>query len=106
MLLIAVFLFSFFNWLGGPALQWGWSSELFPTRLRGRSQGFTNGLCRLAISINIFLVPVALASIGFGVFVALLSIPLFLYAFIVSRVDIFESTNLSIEDLAKGVQAT
>ena len=78
--------FSFFLWLGGPSLQWGWSSELFPTRLRGRSQGFCNGMCRLAISINIFLVPVALASIGFGPFIALLSLPLFAYALIVNRI--------------------
>jgi putative MFS transporter len=104
LLLVLFFLFSFFNWLGAPPLQWVWSSELFPTRLRGRSQGFCNAVCRLAISINIFLVPVAQATIGFGVLVGLLSIPLFLYAFIVSRVAIFDSTNLSIEDLARGVR--
>jgi MFS transporter, putative metabolite transport protein len=103
-LLVLFFLFSFFNWLGAPPLQWVWSSELFPTRLRGRSQGFCNAVCRLAISINIFLVPVAQATIGFGVLVGLLSIPLFLYALIVSRVAIFDSTNLSIEDLARGVR--
>lgn len=102
MLVIGYFLFSFFNWLGGPALQWGWSSELFPTRLRGRSQGFCNGMCRLAISINIFLVPVALAEIGFGPFIALLSLPLFGYALIVSCVDIFESAGVSLEGLDAG----
>jgi MFS transporter, putative metabolite transport protein len=99
MLLVGYFAFSFFLWLGGPSLQWGWSSELFPTRLRGRSQGFCNGMCRLAISINIFLVPVALASIGFGPFVALLSLPLFAYALIVNRIDIFKSEGVSLETL-------
>ncbi len=99
MLMIGYFGFSFFIWLGGPALQWGWSSELFPTRLRGRSQGFCNSVCRLAISINIFLVPVALASIGFGPFIAMLSLPLFAYALIVNRVDIFESAGVSLEAL-------
>ena len=99
MLMIGYFLFSFFIWLGGPSLQWGWSSELFPTRLRGRSQGFCNGMCRLAISINIFLVPVALASIGFGPFIALLSLPLFAYALIVNRLTMFESAGLSLEAL-------
>lgn len=39
LMMIGYFLFSFFTWLGAPALQWGWSSELFPTRLHGRSQG-------------------------------------------------------------------
>jgi putative MFS transporter len=99
MLVIGYFAFSFFNWLGGPALQWSWSTELFPTRLRGRSQGFCNGMGRLAISINIFLVPVALASIGFGPFIALLSLPLFAYALIVNRIDIFESAGISLEEL-------
>jgi len=59
-------------------------------------------MCRLAISINIFLVPVALASIGFGPFVALLSLPLFAYALIVSRIDIFKSEGVSLETLEKG----
>jgi MFS transporter, putative metabolite transport protein len=99
MLVIGYFAFSFFIWLGGPSLQWGWSSELFPTRLRGRSQGFCNGMCRLAIAINIFLVPVALASIGFGPFIALLSLPLFTYALIVNRMTMFESAGLSLEVL-------
>lgn len=99
MLVVGYFLFSFFIWLGGPSLQWGWSSELFPTRLRGRSQGFCNGMCRLAISINIFMVPVALASVGFGVFIALLSLPLFAYALIVNRLAMFESAGLSLEAL-------
>jgi hypothetical protein len=34
-----------------------------------------------------------------------LSIPLFLYAFIVIGVAIFDSTNLSIEDLAQGARS-
>jgi putative MFS transporter len=54
-------------------------------------------MCRLAITINIFLVPVALASVGFGPFIALLSLPLFAYALIVNRVDMFESASLSLE---------
>jgi MFS transporter, putative metabolite transport protein len=98
-LVIGFFAFSLFNWLGGPALQWAWSSELFPTRLRGRSQGFCNAACRLAISINIFLVPVALAGIGFTPFLVLLSIPLFVYALVVGSVDLFASTGQSLEAL-------
>src|SRR5581483_3572454 len=101
MLVGGYFAFSFFLWLGGPALQWGWSSELFPTRLRGRGQGFCNGMCRLAISINIFVVPVAVASIGFGPLVALLSLPLFAYALIVNRQPMFESAGVSLEALER-----
>ena len=95
------FLFSFFNWLGGPSLQWAWSSELFPTELRGRSQGVCNGLCRLAISINIFVVPLALAGFGFTPFLVLLSLPMFAYALIVSRVSFFESAGEGLEALSK-----
>ena len=56
-------------------------------------------MCRVAISINIFLVPIALATIGFGWFVAILSLPLFAYALIVSQVDIFDSGGKSLEAL-------
>ncbi len=34
--------------------------------LRRQLQGFCNAVCRLAITINIFLVPVAQATVGFG----------------------------------------
>lgn len=100
MLVTIFFLFGFFNWLGAPALQWGWSSELFPTRLRGKSQGFCNATCRFAISLNIFLVPVALATIGFESFLILLSIPLFIYAIVVNRFAFFESANISLDDIS------
>lgn len=101
LLLAFFFLFSFFNWLGGPSLQWAWSSELFPTELRGRSQGVCNALCRLAISINIFFVPVALAGIGFTPFLVLLSLPMFAYALIVNRISLFESTGQQLEALSR-----
>lgn len=100
-LIVFFFAFSFFNWLGAPSLQWAWSSELFPTELRGRSQGVCNAVCRLAISINIFLVPVALASIGFTAFLVLLSIPLFVYAAIVASIGMFETTGQQLEALSE-----
>ena len=77
LLVIGFFAFSFFSWLGPAVLTWVWSSELFPTRLRGRSQGFCNAACRLAISINIFLIPVGVAALGFTTSIIILSIPLF-----------------------------
>ncbi len=94
------FLFGFFNWLAAPALQWAWSSELFPTSLRGKSQGFCNGWCRFAIALNIFLVPVALATIGFRSLLITLSIPLFLYALIVWRKQFFDSGRVSLEEIS------
>ena len=86
--------------MGTAVLGWVWASELFPTHLRGRSQGLCNACCRLAISANIFIVPVALAGIGFGPYVALLSLPMLLLAFVVSRVPMFDSGRGSLEALS------
>lgn len=87
------------TWSGIAVLVWVWASELFPTHLRGRSQGFCNAACRLAISLNIFLVPLALSSIGFGAYIGLLAVPMLLLALIVSRVDLFDSGRRSLETL-------
>ena len=80
-------------------LTWVWSSELFPTHLRGRSQGFSNASCRLAIAINIFLIPVGVAAVGFTVSIVILSIPLFALALLVSQVPFFDSEGVSLEAL-------
>lgn len=96
--LIACFmLFAFFGWLGGASVTWVWSSELFPTHLRGRSQGVCNAVCRLAIAITIFLVPVAQATIGFAPLIIALAGCRFLFAFIVSRQPMFRTENLAID---------
>ena len=94
------FLFGYFNWLGAPSLQWAWSSELFPTRVRGSSQGFCNAVCRLAISANTFIIPLGLATVGFGPTIVLLSIALFLYALITWTVPFFETKGMALEALA------
>lgn len=93
------FMLSFVNWMGTAVLGWVWASELFPTHLRGRSQGFCNACCRLAISANIFLVPVALAGIGFSAYIALLTLPMLLLAFTVYSVPDFDSGRTSLETL-------
>ena len=103
-LLIACFmLFSYCGWLGGAGLPWVWASELFPTHLRGRSQGFCNAVCRLATSITIFLVPVAQATIGFAPLIIALGGCRFLFALIVSRQPMFRSVNVSIDRLSEDV---
>jgi putative MFS transporter len=88
------------GWSGNAILGWIWSSELFPTHLRGRSQGVCNGLCRLALSANIFLVPIALAGIGFGAYVGLLSLLLMANIVIVASQPILEGNQKSLEELA------
>jgi MFS transporter, putative metabolite transport protein len=88
------------GWSGNAILGWIWSSELFPTHLRGRSQGICNGLCRLAISANIFLVPIALAGIGFGAYVGLLALLLMANVVIVATHPMLEGNQKSLEELA------
>ncbi|HUB11568.1 MAG TPA: MFS transporter [Acetobacteraceae bacterium] len=101
MLVAGFFAFSFCSWLGPAVLTWVWSSELFPTRLRGRSQGFCNAACRLAISINIFLIPVGVAAVGFTASIVVLSVPLFMLALLVSRLPFLDSGGRSLEALAE-----
>ncbi len=99
MLIAGYFIFSFCSWLGPAVLTWVWSSELFPTHLRGRSQGFCNATCRLAIAINIFLIPVGVAAIGFTASIVILSVPLFGLAALVASQPLFDSQNQSLEEL-------
>jgi len=99
LLVIGFFAIGLATWSGIAVLVWVWASELFPTHLRGRSQGFCNAGCRLAISVNIFLVPLALANIGFGAYMAILAVPMLLLALIVNRVALFDSGRRSLEAL-------
>jgi MFS family permease len=98
-LVVGFYGLSYVTWLGIAVLVWVWSSEIFPTHLRGRSQGVCNAWCRVAISANIFIVPTALAGLGFSGYIAILSIPMFLIAVIVWRFPLFESSSQDLEKL-------
>jgi MFS transporter, putative metabolite transport protein len=100
-LIIGFYGLSLVTWWGNAVLVWVWASEVFPTHLRGRSQGFCNALCRLAISANIFLVPIALAGFGFSTYLAILAMPVLAIAIIVRCVPLFESSVRSLEDLSQ-----
>jgi putative MFS transporter len=99
-LIVGYFAFAFFLWLGPAFLVWVWAGELFPTQLRGRSQGFCNGLCRLAIAANIFLIPVGVAAIGFRASIVILSVPIFALVLLVNRLAFLDSERRSLEALA------
>ena len=90
---------SYATWLGIAVLVWVWSSERFPTHLRGRTQGVCNAWCRIAISLNVFLVPIAMAGLGFSAYIAMLSIPVFLSAVVVWRFPEFEGSHEDLETL-------
>jgi putative MFS transporter len=98
-LVLGFFALGFATWMGIAVLVWVWASELFPTHLRGRSQGVCNAWCRLAIAGNIFLVPIALSTFGFSLYIGLLSIPMFLVGIIVMRNPMFEGSQRDLEEL-------
>ena len=100
LLIIGFFVFGFCSWFGPAVIVWVWAGELFPTHLRGRGQGFCNSMCRLAIAINIFAIPVGVASIGFTASIVLLSIPLFGMTLLASRLPFLDAEGHSLEALA------
>src|SRR5699024_2311134 len=52
---------------GGPSiLEWIYPSELFPTSLRGMGVGVVTSASRIGAAIGIYLVPIALESVGLG----------------------------------------
>ena len=64
-------LFAALTWFGASSF-WALPSELLPTHLRGRAQGFGNGIARLMVAVTTFIVPVGIAHIGFGATLVLL----------------------------------
>ncbi|MEV0094678.1 MFS transporter [Streptomyces sp. NPDC050738] len=64
LLLICYVFYSLLTWFGPGVLSWVWSSEAFPTQLRGIGSGITQGVTRLMIALNVVLVPNLLESYG------------------------------------------
>ena len=75
-LIIAFAVAAFFNWIGS-GVWWSLSSELFPTAIRGRAQGIANGICRLTVGADIFIVPFGTAMFGFTATIIVLACTLF-----------------------------
>jgi putative MFS transporter len=68
------FVITLATWSGIAVLTWVWASELFPTMLRGRSQGFASAACRVAVAANILVMPVALSTVSFSSYMTVLSL--------------------------------
>ncbi len=92
----------FFNWLGTSAPQWGWGSELFPTRMRGKTQGFCNSWCRWALALNVFLIPtiIALGFSAFSTLVIILGVLYFVYTAIIVIFPFLETMGKSLEEIS------
>jgi MFS transporter, putative metabolite transport protein len=63
-LVVLYVVFSLLTWLGPGVLSWVWASEAFPTEVRSLGSGIAQCLARIAIAVNVALVPTLLATIG------------------------------------------
>lgn len=63
-LVILFVTYSLLTWFGPGVLSWVWSSEAFPTEVRGLGSGIAQCVTRLAIALNVVLVPTLLNAIG------------------------------------------
>jgi MFS transporter, putative metabolite transport protein len=89
-------------WSGIAVLTWIWASELFPTTLRGRSQGIASAACRVAAAANIFVMPVALRTVGFGLYVGVLAVPMLLIALLTALNPLLDSGGRALEEVSAG----
>lgn len=63
-LLVCYVAFSMLTWFGPGVLAWVWSAEMFPTRVRALGEGIAQSVTRLAIALNVGLVPTLLGLFG------------------------------------------
>ncbi|MFI5731525.1 MFS transporter [Kribbella sp. NPDC051587] len=87
-------------WLGPGVLSWVWSTEAFPTALRGLGSGIAQCVTRLAIALNVFLVPTLLQKHGIAV-VAWYAGAFAVSALIVVASPWLATTGVELEDLAE-----
>lgn len=92
-------IYSFANWVS-VGIIFAWAVELVPTRIRGSMSGLANVFARGALAVTIFIIPVGIATVGFGPTVATLAALFFINAAIVWRFPFFETAGQSLESIA------
>ncbi|VBB04928.1 sugar transport proteins signature 2 [Lucifera butyrica] len=88
-----------FTWFGASSF-WLFPTELLPTHLRGRAQGFGNGIARLVVAATAVLVTYGTAHFGFKTTIIALgstAIPICLYALTCTQ---FEAKNKDLEEVS------
>ena len=95
-MVIFYLLFSVIVWTGPAVLVWVWASELFPTEIRGSGQGVTQSGCRLAIALNIILVPLGLAAFGLHA-ITIFALAYGAVALLIYRFAFFNTTGKALE---------
>lgn len=77
----AYVLLGVFTWFGASSF-WALPTEMLPTHLRGRAQGLGNGLSRTVVGLTTWIVPWAVATLGFdGTFYVLAGVAVALGAY-------------------------
>ncbi len=98
-LLLAFFvLYSLLTWFGPGVLSWVWSSEAFPTHLRGLGSGIAQAVTRLMIALNVILAPHLLERFGLRS-IALYASAYLLAATVVAVSPFLATTGKELEDI-------
>ncbi|MFJ2745706.1 MFS transporter [Streptomyces sp. NPDC087440] len=101
-LLLAFFvLYSLLTWFGPGVLSWVWSSEAFPTHLRGIGSGVAQAVTRLMIALNVVLAPHLLERFGLRS-VALYASAYVLAAAVVALSPFLATTGKELEEINSG----
>lgn len=85
------------TWFGPGVLSWVWSTEAFPTALRGLGSGIAQCATRLAIGLNVFLAPMLVQNHGITV-VAWYSCAFLVSALIVLAAPWLATTGVELEE--------
>ncbi|MFC1437628.1 MFS transporter [Streptacidiphilus sp. N1-10] len=91
--------FTFFTWIGPGTLAWIWSTELFPTALRGVGTGFTQASGRLAIAVTAGFGPTVISAWSLHS-VALFSLAYLVCAVVLLAFPFFATTGADLERTA------
>jgi len=97
-LLTCYVLYSMLTWFGPGVLAWVWSSEMFPTRVRALGSGIAQAVTRLAIALNIILVPTLVAELGLKT-IAIYACAYLICAGIVAVSPFLATTGRELEDV-------
>ncbi|MFI7344409.1 MFS transporter [Streptomyces sp. NPDC050085] len=97
-LLVFWLAYSLLTWFGPGVLAWVWSSEAFPTQLRGVGSGLTQAAARLTAALNVTLVPTMLESFGLKT-VALAACAYVVCAGLVAASPFLATTGVELEEV-------
>ncbi|WP_331446741.1 MFS transporter [Streptomyces xanthochromogenes] len=98
LLLTFYVLYSLLTWFGPGVLSWVWSSEAFPTPLRGIGTGIAQAVTRLMIALNVVLVPNLLEKFGLRT-VAIYACAYVLAAIIIAVSPFLATTGKELEEV-------